>query len=105
MTTRIFVPRDSGAISLGADETAAAIAACAAREQCDLEIVRTGSRGLVLARAFGRNSVRADASAMARVTAQEVPGLFAAHFLSGASHPLTSRADRVPPLSRPAARG
>lgn len=41
---KIFVPRDSAAIAVGADEVVAALQA-AARGQ-DVEIVRTGSRGL-----------------------------------------------------------
>ncbi|MBV8612572.1 MAG: formate dehydrogenase, partial [Acetobacteraceae bacterium] len=38
--TRCFVPRDAGALALGADEVAAALACAGA------EVVRTGSRGL-----------------------------------------------------------
>jgi formate dehydrogenase iron-sulfur subunit len=43
MITRIFVPRDSSALSVGADQVAQAIAAQAGN---DIEIVRNGSRGL-----------------------------------------------------------
>jgi formate dehydrogenase iron-sulfur subunit len=42
MSTRIYVPADSSARSLGADAVAAAVGALSA----DIELVRTGSRGL-----------------------------------------------------------
>jgi formate dehydrogenase iron-sulfur subunit len=47
MSTRIFVPRDSTALALGADAVAAAIAQEAARRQLDVVIVRNGTRGLL----------------------------------------------------------
>jgi len=46
MSLRIFIPRDSGALAVGADEVAAAFAEAASRRGLALEIVRTGSRGL-----------------------------------------------------------
>ncbi len=42
MTLKIFIPRDAGAIAVGADEVAIAFEKTGA----DIEIVRTGSRGL-----------------------------------------------------------
>ncbi len=47
MTIRIFVPRDSTAIALGADDVSSAIAAEASRRQLDVQIVRNGTRGLL----------------------------------------------------------
>ena len=46
MSFRIFIPRDAGAVAVGADEVAAAFEATAAKRGVTLEIVRTGSRGL-----------------------------------------------------------
>ncbi len=46
MSLRIYIPGDSGAVAVGADEVAAALAAAAATRKLDIEIVRTGSRGL-----------------------------------------------------------
>ena len=43
---KVFVPRDSAARSMGADEVAAAIAAEALRLNVSLQIIRNGSRGL-----------------------------------------------------------
>ena len=43
---RLYVPRDAGALAVGADEVAAALAADARARGLEVEIVRTGSRGL-----------------------------------------------------------
>jgi formate dehydrogenase iron-sulfur subunit len=47
MTIRIYVPRDSAALALGADEVAAAITAEASKRQLDVQLVRNGTRGLL----------------------------------------------------------
>jgi formate dehydrogenase iron-sulfur subunit len=46
VSLRIFIPRDSGAVAVGADDVAAALTRAAAVRQRAVEIVRTGSRGL-----------------------------------------------------------
>ncbi|MEP2118208.1 MAG: formate dehydrogenase, partial [Bauldia litoralis] len=46
MKARIYVARDSAAVAVGADRVALALAAAAARRGIDLDVVRTGSRGL-----------------------------------------------------------
>ncbi len=46
MSLRIFVPRDAGAVAVGAEETATALEQAAAKRNVAIEIVRTGSRGL-----------------------------------------------------------
>jgi formate dehydrogenase iron-sulfur subunit len=46
MSARIYVPRDAGALAVGADEAAAALVAAATKRNLPLDIVRTGSRGL-----------------------------------------------------------
>ena len=46
MNTRIYIPRDSSALSLGAEAIASAITIEAARNKADITIVRNGSRGL-----------------------------------------------------------
>ncbi|WP_295852523.1 NADH-quinone oxidoreductase subunit NuoF [Tardiphaga sp.] len=43
---KIFIPLDAGAVAVGADEVTAAFAAAATARQIEIEIVRTGSRGL-----------------------------------------------------------
>ena len=44
---RIFVPLDSAAKALGADEVATAVKAEASRRGLDVTVVRNGSRGMV----------------------------------------------------------
>ncbi len=46
MTISIFVPRDSTALAVGADEVAVAIAAAARERGIAVDIVRNGTRGL-----------------------------------------------------------
>ena len=46
MNMRIFVSRDAGAVAVGADEVALALAQAAGQRGIAIEIVRTGSRGL-----------------------------------------------------------
>jgi formate dehydrogenase iron-sulfur subunit len=46
MTLRIFVPRDAGAIAVGADEVVLALEQAAAGRGVSIDIIRTGSRGL-----------------------------------------------------------
>ena len=43
---RVYVPADTSAVAVGADEVALAIAAVAAERRIAVEIVRTGSRGM-----------------------------------------------------------
>jgi formate dehydrogenase iron-sulfur subunit len=46
MTLRIFVSRDAGAVGVGADEVALVLGLAAAKRGVEIEIIRTGSRGL-----------------------------------------------------------
>jgi formate dehydrogenase iron-sulfur subunit len=46
MIPRVFLPRDAGAVAVGADDVAKALAAAARRRGVTLDIVRTGSRGM-----------------------------------------------------------
>ena len=44
---RVFVPRDAAAVACGADAVAAALRGAAARAGIEVELVRTGSRGML----------------------------------------------------------
>ncbi|HEY0911200.1 MAG TPA: formate dehydrogenase, partial [Bradyrhizobium sp.] len=46
MSLRIFVSRDAGAVAVGADEIALALTQAANKRGVEIEIVRTGSRGM-----------------------------------------------------------
>ena len=47
MTVRVYVPGDSAACSMGADEVAALIAESAAARGTAVEVIRNGSRGML----------------------------------------------------------
>lgn len=47
MTLRIFIPKDAAALAVGADDVAAALAAAGRKAGADVQIVRTGSRGML----------------------------------------------------------
>ncbi|MBN9116045.1 MAG: formate dehydrogenase, partial [Pandoraea sp.] len=44
---RLYLPRDSAALALGADDVADAIMAQAAQRGLDIELVRNGTRGML----------------------------------------------------------
>ena len=47
MTTKIYVPRDSSAIGMGADMLAERVTQAAQSKNKDIQVVRNGSRGLL----------------------------------------------------------
>lgn len=85
---KIFVPCDAAALSVGADETAAAIADAAARREIDVDIVRNGSRGMLWLEPLVEVGTHAGRVAYGPVTAGDVDALFDADFLSGGAHSL-----------------
>jgi formate dehydrogenase iron-sulfur subunit len=86
--TRVFISKDSAALAVGAEATAGAIAAEAARLGEAVEIVRTGSRGLFWLEPAVEVETARGRIAYGPATAKDVPGLFAAGFLAGGDHPL-----------------
>jgi formate dehydrogenase iron-sulfur subunit len=88
MTSTVFVPKDAGALSLGAEEVARAISAEAQRHNLALQLVRNGSRGAYWLEPLVEVLTPAGRSAYGPVGVADVPGLFAANFLSGGAHPL-----------------
>jgi formate dehydrogenase iron-sulfur subunit len=100
MTVTVYVPRDAGALSLGAGEVAHAIAREATARGIELQLIRNGSRG-----AYWLEPLVEVASARGRiaygpVAAGEVPGLFDADFLAGGAHRLAlGLTDAIPWLA------
>jgi formate dehydrogenase iron-sulfur subunit len=88
MTVRVYVPGDAGATSVGADETARAIAEEASRRGAAVELVRNGSRGAYWLEPLVEVTTPAGRIAYGPVTQADVPALFAADFLKGGKHPL-----------------
>jgi formate dehydrogenase iron-sulfur subunit len=86
--TTVYVPRDSSARSVGADQVAAAIELEAARRGAAVEVVRNGSRGMLWLEPLIEVVTAQGRVAYGPVTTSDVAGLFAAGFLDGDAHEL-----------------
>ena len=73
---KIYLPLDSAAVALGADEIAAAIHANAEAKGISLTIVRNGSRGMVWLEPLAEVETPAGRMAFGPMTIADVPGLF-----------------------------
>jgi formate dehydrogenase iron-sulfur subunit len=89
MTPTVYVPRDAGALSLGAGEVAHAIAREASARGLDLELIRNGSHGAYWLEPLVEVATARGRVAYGPVSSGDVPGLFDADFLSGGAHPLS----------------
>ncbi|MFM7115563.1 MAG: formate dehydrogenase beta subunit [Planctomycetota bacterium] len=88
MGIRVYVPSDTTAASIGADRVARAIEAEAKRRHLSIDLVRNGSRGMFWLEPLVEVETAAGRVAYGPVTAKDVPELFEAGFLNGASHRL-----------------
>ncbi len=94
--TRVFIPADAGAVALGANAVAAALAATA-----DVKVVRTGSRGLYWLEPIVEVATPAGRIAYGPVTPSDIPGLLEAGLLSGGAHKLRlGQPETMPFLAR-----
>ena len=102
MTIRIYVPRDSTAQALGAEDVASAIAAEAARRQLDVEIVRNGTRGLFWLEPLVEVDTPAGRAGFGPVDSADVAALFDDDFhLGHGSHALSlGLVEQIPYLAR-----
>ena len=83
MTTRVFVPRDAAARSVGADDVALAIAAEAHAHGLDVTIVRNGSRGMVWLEPLVEVETDVGRVGFGHVAPEEIGGLLDAGMLEG----------------------
>ncbi len=88
MTVRLFVPMDAASLALGADRVAAAIRSEAAGRGAAVEIVRTGSRGMVFLEPLVEVQTASGRVGYGPLTPADVPGLFDAGWLEGCAHAL-----------------
>ena len=86
---RIYVPRDSAARSVGADDVAAAIDAGVRERGLDAEIVRNGSRGMLWLEPLVEVETPAGRVGYGPVSAREVPALLDGGLADGADLPLS----------------
>ena len=89
MVTKVYVPRDSSALSMGAEKVAAAISAEAKSRGLAIEIIRNGSRGLYWLETMVEVETDQGRVAYGPVKAKDVPSLFDADFIHGKPHVLS----------------
>ncbi|MGH7924491.1 MAG: formate dehydrogenase beta subunit [Candidatus Binatus sp.] len=88
MTGVVYVPRDSSAVSLGADAVAGAIRTETASRKLDVKIVRNGSRGMFSHEPMVEVATSGGRIAYGPVAAGDVASLFDSNFLDGREHRL-----------------
>jgi len=88
MRIKIYVPRDSSAISLGANRVASAISAEAEKRGISIDLIRNGSRGMFWLETLVEVATPQGRVAYGPVNPEDVAGLFESDFLNGATHPL-----------------
>ncbi|MDX8127281.1 NADH-quinone oxidoreductase subunit NuoF [Methylomonas sp. OY6] len=86
--TRVFISRDSTALSLGAEQVAKALAQQASSKNLSVEIVRNGSRGLFWLETLVEVETNQGRVAYGPVQAEDVASLLDAGLLEGKQHPL-----------------
>jgi formate dehydrogenase iron-sulfur subunit len=89
MSATVFVPRDSAALSLGAEGVARRIASEGARRKVELNVVRNGSRGMFWLEPLVEVATARGRFAYGPVSPSDVPSLFDCGFLSGGAHRLS----------------
>jgi len=88
VTITVYIPRDSSAISLGADAVAQAVAVQAVRRGASIRLVRNGSRGMFWLEPLVEVQTPEGRVAYGPVAPDEVAGLFETDFLHGGGHHL-----------------
>jgi len=83
---KIFLPADAAAIAVGANAVAEAIYEEARVREIEIEIVRTGSRGMCWLEPLVEVETQEGRIAYGPVDAGDIPGLFEFGFLEGAAH-------------------
>ncbi|MBM3688970.1 MAG: formate dehydrogenase [Actinobacteria bacterium] len=87
--TRIYVPRDSAAVSVGADDVARALESALAARGIAAEIVRNGSRGMLWLEPFVEVQTPAGRIGYGPVTVEDVEPLLDAGLLEGGAYALS----------------
>ncbi|MCX5330160.1 MULTISPECIES: NADH-quinone oxidoreductase subunit NuoF [unclassified Streptomyces] len=97
----VYVPRDSAARSVGADEVAGALQRAATRGDFAIDVLRNGSRGMLWLEPMVEVATPRGRVGYGPVTPEDVDGLLAAGLLDGADHPLRlGLVDELPWLAR-----
>ncbi|MGH6612428.1 MAG: formate dehydrogenase, partial [Burkholderiaceae bacterium] len=101
MNSTVYVPRDSSALAVGADEVAAALQAECARLGVALNLVRNSSRGLFWLEPLIEVDTPSGRVGYGPVKPEDVPTLLAAGLFEGSAHPLCQGLiEQLPYLAR-----
>ena len=101
MTARIFISRDSGALCVGAEQVACAFRKAFEKRGAQVEIIRTGSRGLYWLEPLVEVERPEGRIGYGPVQTSDVDGLLDAGMLDGGKHKLSlGRVDDIPWLKR-----
>lgn len=96
---KVFIPRETTASSLGAEQLLDAIEVEAKSRKLDIQIVRNGSRGACWLEPLIEVETSAGRRAYGPVQLNDIPSLFDADFLKGGLHALNlGLADEIPYL-------
>jgi formate dehydrogenase iron-sulfur subunit len=87
-TIKVYIPRETTASSLGAEQIVQAMTAEAEYRNADIQIVRNGSRGACWLETMIEIEGDAGRSAYGPVTVNDIPDLFDADFLNAGDHAL-----------------
>ena len=85
MTTKIYIPRDSSAIGMGADSVAKQVLSVSDSLNKDVEVVRNGSRGLVWMEPLLEVETESGRKGFANVAVDDVEGLVKSDFTEAGS--------------------
>ena len=86
---KVYIPGDSAAVSVGADDVALEISRLARASNLEIEIIRNGTRGALWLEPLVEVQVGADRIGYGPVQVADVAGLFQTQFLTGGAHPLS----------------
>jgi formate dehydrogenase iron-sulfur subunit len=100
MTVRIYIPRDAAAIAVGADDVAMAVSRAASAAGRSVEIVRTGSRGMMWLEPLLEIESGGVRHGFGPLDVQDVDSLVAAGLLDGYSPALTAHPRSVGPVEQ-----
>lgn len=98
---KVYVPCDSAALAVGADEVAQALSQACSERGIAIELVRNGSRGLFWLEPLVEVETPQGRVAYGPVTVEDVPALLDAGMLRGGAHPLSQGlTEQIPFLAR-----